>query len=295
MNSNPIVIAKSRDFGELLGDSIQFFIKNFKELATALLLTVGPIYLITGILQGIYSSNMMGMMGRANEIGEQAGASGNLDPLWDFYGELFSGTYIMSMLLTFIGMALGIAVVNNFMILYHEKGNVAPSLDEIRGKAFSDVPGNLGALFVSGIIIGLGSMFCFLPGVFVWVPLMLMCIVMQKEGLGVFESISRSFKLNKGHWWQSFGLYFVLYFIVSFVGSIIASPILIGMFSSVAVEDSIFASKAFMAGAGIIASLGQGILISVVMIAVVLQYYNLSGEKGDFSFDSQIDEIGGDE
>ena len=70
---------------------------------------------------------------------------------------------------------------------------------------------------VSTILIGIGSLFCFIPGIYLFAAFYVAVPALLVEGSGPFRSLGRSRELVQGRWWGTFGVAVVGYVLVSIV------------------------------------------------------------------------------
>jgi hypothetical protein len=92
------------------------------------------------------------------------------------------------------------------------------TLKSLRRRSFSLL--RLLVLFVGGFV--LGSVLCFLPGVWLFVAWICAFPALFFEGsLGV-EALRRSFRLVRGHWWKTFATIFVTYLLAQALAQLLA-------------------------------------------------------------------------
>lgn len=70
----------------------------------------------------------------------------------------------------------------------------------------------------------IGSLFCFLPGIYFWVVLTLSIPIMIFQNKGVLDSISDAFAFIKEHWWETFGILLVVQILIIVVSYFIDFP-----------------------------------------------------------------------
>ena len=290
MSQQKVDLLVPRDFGSLLQDSIQFFIENFKPLGKAILMYAGPLMLIQGIALGLYQSKILQIQQEA--ISNPSDASDPFAVFGDLMQSFFTTEFWVSTLFGLLVYAMLISLVNHYLILYLDKGPGNFNEEDLRSGAFSDFGTNLLAIVVTGILLGIAAMFFVFPAIYVFVPLSLIFMTMKYEQIGMGAALSRTFTLVKGHWWQTFGLIFILSILVAMVAFIFQIPLTLSSFTSLLGIEA-FSSKTFMIVAGLVATVGRGVLQAVVIIGIGLQFFNILGLSGDGnSLEDRIDEIG---
>lgn len=291
MSTSPIKLVKTRDFGSLLQDSIQFFVRNFQPLAKAVLVYVGPLMLLQGIATGLYQYDVLNFQ-EAILNGETSG-----DPFAQMMTMYGAPTFLIATFLGAVVYAMLLAVVNHYLVHHARHGGAAPDMETLRAQAFNDFLPNLGALLVSGLVMMVGFLLLFFPGIYVAVPLALIYISMKHENIGVFAAFSRCFELIRGSWWQTFGLILVLSIIIGIASMLFQLPMMISSFANL-FGLTFFGSKVYLISASIFATLGAGLLNTVLVIGMAMQYFNLlvrkEGGTEDF-LDDRIDQIGRDD
>ncbi|MFL5959238.1 MAG: hypothetical protein ACJ75G_03085 [Gaiellaceae bacterium] len=70
---------------------------------------------------------------------------------------------------------------------------------------------------LSGILVGLGTIFCVIPGIYLYVAFSVAVPVLLVEGAGPSRALGRSRELVRGRWWGTFGVALVGYLLVSIV------------------------------------------------------------------------------
>jgi len=292
MNQQPIQLLRSRDFGSLLQDSIQFFIKNFKGLVVPVLLYAGPLMILQGIALGLYQANVLDFQEKMLS-GTVSTGQGPFDQLFATY---FSPAFVLSSLMGMLVYVMMVSLVNQYLMLYVQRGSAADiEMEEVRQGAFGDFLPNLGAALLTGLLIFAGTMLFIFPGIYVAVPCSFVFIIMKYEGIGIGAALSRAFALIRGNWWQTFFFLLLLYIIVSVVGSLFQVPMYLSAFAKI-MHIELFASKTFLIIGGLMSSVGSNLLYVLIIVGVALQYFNLLDVEGGSNFyDQRIDQIGRDE
>ncbi|WP_316802661.1 hypothetical protein [Pedobacter nototheniae] len=196
---------KIREFGELIGDTFLFIRQNFKPLGKAFLYICGIF-----ILGGMISSIMTQLQ------------------LVDLQSNPYSGSYRSSPFSIFAKIGIQYILVIIFMVLsytsmyitilsyialYVQKGNVAPSVEEV----WSYFKFYFFRMLGSGIVISLFATVCFIcciiPGIYVFPAVTIFYPIMIIENGSLGYSFGRSFKLLNEEWWITAAVLIIIWVI----------------------------------------------------------------------------------
>jgi hypothetical protein len=310
-NIPQIDIYRKRDFGDLLQDSISFVFKNFVPLMTAYLIFVGPLILLSAVVSVWFIGDFFPSDFNPMEMMQDPdNAMAVLMQMADYMPN--PGLIILSYAISLAVYVVRTGTFNSFIMRYGESQGTLKVAD-LREDIFSHFLPYTGltilhflivmGLYIGGVIVVVLAaatevgVLIFLAGlallclmVYVMVILSLSYFVRMYEGPNNFAAIRRSFQIIKGHWWQTFGVYFVLGVLITVVSMVLG---LLGL--------SFFFSSPSSGGAAILGLLGivvgsvlGGIFYAMFRVAAALQYFNLTeGHQG--ASDSIIDEIGQDD
>ncbi len=145
--------------------------------------------------------------------------------------------------------------------------------------------------FVMGILVVAGIVFFLLPGIYLGVTLSLMTMILMRENLDLGDTFRRCFYLIKDKWWSTFGLLFVMGIVSSIIGYAFQIPTLILTIMS-SLQVKLANTEVLMTISGVIATVGGGLVRSLVLIAIVFQYYNLVERREGSGILGAIDNIG---
>jgi hypothetical protein len=136
------------------------------------------------------------------------------------------------------------------------------------GRAFTFTLGRvltlLAAMFIAGILAGIGLVLLIVPGIIITIIFYLIAPCILIEGSGVMQSFSRSIKLLSGRWLKTFAFIFiigVITLIIAWIGGLISG---------------------YLGGAGWIAgSIIDSFAVMIYPIALAVYYYSmLARERG---------------
>lgn len=167
--------------------------------------------------------------------------------------------------------------------------------NETKNKFWSYV----GLFILVYIIILIGSLFCFLPGIYFWVVLTLSIPILIFQNRGIGDSISDAFMLIKDNWWETFGILIVvqiLTVVVSYIIDFPASKYLdTAIEAFIANEDASELTKIFTDPIYLLlisfSYLIKFVLYIISTIVIAFIYFDIKGQKNPTT-DGIIDEIG---
>jgi len=161
------------------------------------------------------------------------------------------------------------------------------------------------SLFVVGILCFIGFLLCFLPGVYLVVPLSLIFSVIVFQEKSFSDAFSECFQLIKQNWWITFATVLVISILISLIGGIFQLPVVIlrvilsAVETFTSLEEGAGTSGALGLGNNwlyltlyIFASIAQYILGLVTLISLALIYFNLNEIHNKTGTLEDIDRIG---
>lgn len=278
----PIVLLQQRDFGQKINATFEFVIQNFKPLMLALLYIAGPPALIGGFFMGSYQSNILG-------IQKQILGGDSSDFPFSAVYEMGGSVLILTVFLGIASVAASL-VVNAYMLEYEEGNrNITPEIVWNRLKNY--IGRGIGYSIVMVLFALAATLFFILPGIYVSVTLSLMYMVMMRENLDLGDTFRRCFYLIQDKWWSTFGLLIIVGIISGIIGYIFQIPTLIVTVTSFfKIGDGM--NDIWMTIGGVISTVGSVLVRSLVLVAVVFQYYNLVERREGSGIISAIDNIG---
>ena len=302
-------LLQKRDFGDLLQDSLLFVLKNAKIYLLSLIVFVGSIYLMIAVI----SAWLLGGMPDINSI--FAGAT-DFESIMASMVEMTEQANFYPAITTIgiLGFAASITLygaVYGIIRAYHESPDGVVELRDVQvyvRDMFMPYLGlhlltgliYLGVLIVFGILfsavfamksIGLGILLGVLmvcAMCYLYPIISLSFPARMQEDISSPTSISRAFKLIKGHWWETFGLLVIIGIVSGIVQGIVGA---FGGVSAMVAGSEVMGMVTTISGS-ILNMLISGFVSTVMLTAFGLQYFNLQEEV--HHEDSLIDEIGND-
>jgi len=275
---------RTRDFGEIISDSIYFVKQNFKALFTPLLY-INLIFILGSMASGILIQvKTIGLMGaeRAGSLGAFGG------------GALLAGfgvNYALYFLFYFISFTIVQLVTLCFIDLYRKNGNVAPSKEEVWTACKAHFWRFALASFLLTILVSIATMLCFVPGIYLFPIASLVYAIIVMDEAPFDQAFTRAFTLIKDNWWKTFGTLFIVWLIAYFSVGLVALPgtlmtmsgFFLGESSSLALTGSILTV--------VVQSFGM-LVYSLPTIALALCYFSLSEEKEGTGLMERIENLG---
>ena len=209
------------------------------------------------------------------------------------------------MVLSSVIMLVAIVAFYAFQIgtvLYYIKSyiqnNGIVNEEDVRKGVNSQFMSIIGLTFLSGIIAGVGTMFCILPGIYLYVPMSITFAIMVFANRDISDSISSSFKLIKDEWWNSFLSLLVILLVVFAISAVFQVPLIIysalkgmSMSSEISFVNTEGTDWLFII-LNILATIVKQLLYSVTLIGVAFIYFNLNERKNFTGTLEQIDSLG---
>src|SRR5580704_3409879 len=213
MVEQKIEFRKVREFGENLSDTFLFIRQNIKPLLKSFFAICGVFMIGYAIFNGIYQS-------RAFSVFDQLRKGLTVNRGTDFTG-LFTPEYFLTILLgTLFYVSMRVAL-GAYIKFYVENNNTAPSIEQV-WKIF--IRYFLKVLVFNipiFLLILVGTLCCFAPGIWLLVVLMPFDLILIVEDASFENAFSRSFTIIRDNFWITLCIYLVAGLIYSFGVSII--------------------------------------------------------------------------
>ncbi len=208
-NKEEIKFKQVRDFGQLLLAPFAFFKQEFKKLSKALLFYASP-FLIIGLTIIVFF---------VKSITDRASFDDKEFIISTF---LYIGSFFLSLIISF---SMANAVITSYVSLYADKGREGFSLEDVWNKAKKNFFKLFGQGFVVVLMIMIGLLFFYIPGIYLQIALSFVYIASVHEKIPFGKAVGRSFQIISGEWWSVFALNLVFGFLLSIVSYILIIPI----------------------------------------------------------------------
>ena len=289
MKADYIEFKKQRELGEILSDTFGFLRSEFKPFFTTYFKIVGPFLLVMILAMACYMY--------------YAGNSFSLIYL-DSSSQVNNLAIIFSIALVYFCSIIAVYTVSQSTVLHYIKsyanGGGITNFETIRKEVYASFWSFIGLGILVGLSIMVGFIFCIIPGVYLYVPLMLAFSVMVYNKMGASDAYSYSFKLVKDEWWMTFATFFVIGIIVVVASYAFAIPTAIyqwmkmGIFSGEMDAENmmdVFRDPIYIL-LNVIGTMAQFLLNLISVIAGVFIYFNLNEKKNFTGTYERIENLG---
>ncbi len=277
-----IIFQKERKTGEIFSDSFFFLKKNYKDIFKKNGKILSPFYIIvivSFIIATYYSDNYRGTL---------TGFS----------------AYLITYLLQQFIVLLFITITQASTLVYIRDFINNTQYDEYSKKSYSkEVYRQFFPLLVLNIIViflvAIGTVFFIIPGIYLYIALLLSPAILVFQEKKPTESFSYSFELIKNNWWNIFVISILLglILIVFSLGNVLITYFYTS-FKTLFIE-----SGNYMGGSGIfndlflltkyiLSLLVYFILYMYAVIVYAMTYFNIIEQKSHSNLFNEIEQIG---
>lgn len=288
MQEQYIEFKKQRELGEILSDAFGFIRQQFKPFFGTFLKIVGPYLLVMIISSSFYFYAIGGV----------------------FRLEVQTSNEVFNPLLLFVALSIFMAsvivcyVMAQATVLYYirsyanNKGSI--DFEEIKKDVYANFWRFLGLGILVVISLIAGFMLCFIPGIYLYPPLMLSFSILVFDHKSVTDAFSYSFTLIRDNWWATFATLFVVGLIVGIVGYVFNIPAVIylwikmGVFSGAMDAESMggdFVDPVYIL-LNLLSLLMQLMLNLISVTAAAMVYFHLNEKKNFTGTYERIENLG---
>jgi uncharacterized membrane protein len=179
--------------------------------------------------------------------------------------------------------------VNNYIALYVEKGRGNFSVADVSARIGSNFWQILFTVILTFIMIAIGYIFCFIPGIYLSVSMCFVYIAITYDKKGFGDALSRSFEISHFQWWSTFLLLIVIYLILVLIALIPYFIILISIIGSMTVTElndnfspdkliEVIRKLSYMLA---LLTILFSFLSVIPMVAIAVQYISLAETKAN--------------
>jgi hypothetical protein len=213
--------------GEILDVGIKIYMRNALTLFKIVVFVVLPAQILVNIAE---------ISALPSNVTLQSGSGGGVSP---FGGTMVQDGTITGHQLTVLLVGFIAAFLIQFVAArFAQAGCFRAIADAYLGEevswrsslgfALRRLPAIVGLSILSGIIVGLATLLCVIPGIYFYVAFSVAVPVLLVEGAGPSRSLGRSRELVQGRWWGTLGVTAVGYFLVTIV-SLTISGLVVGV------------------------------------------------------------------
>lgn len=288
MQQQYIEFKKQRELGEILSDAFGFIRNQFKPFFGTFLKIVGPYLVVMLISFGFYFYAIGGAFSLDVQTSNEV-----FNPLLLFVA---LSVFMVSVIVSYV---MAQATVLYYIRSYaNNKGTI--DYEEIKTDVYANFWRFVGLGFLVGITLIAGFMLCFIPGIYLYPPLMLSFSILVFDHKSVTDAFSYSFTLIKSNWWATFGTLFIIGLIIGIIGYVFNIPAAIylwvkmGVFSGAMDAESVnggFADPIYILLNLLSLSL-QFMLNLVSVTAAALIYFHLNEKKNFTGTYERIENLG---
>ncbi|MGI4740470.1 MAG: hypothetical protein ACRYG7_35300 [Janthinobacterium lividum] len=272
---------QERDFGQKISATFEFMGAHWRPLGRAMLYLVAPVALAQGVLTALVQSRVLQSMGSIRQVHYGAGGSNGVLAAQRaaFSASVQNPFYYLSIVLSGLLASMLILCIYGYVVCCLRPATAAPAEitpADVWAVAKQRIVGTFFSLYGVFIIIGVGFLVLFIPGMYLSIALSLFFVVSMVEGTGFFATMSRCLTLTRGKWWSTFGVIFIM--IVLLYLLIIGFTIVLGLLGAsmrgafVAIGESPGIFAVVIAAVGTLFSL---LLYPPLLLVLAFQYFNL--------------------
>lgn len=149
----------------------------------------------------------------------------------------------------------------------------------------------VGLLLLVGLMVGVGTLFCIVPGIYLGVLCLFVSPIIVIEGLPGLGSLRRSLDLVQGEWWRCFSVYLLLNMLIGLLVGAIAWPVSILTIAFCGEANTVLAQ-----------AINQAVKAAAIVVVqplnvtgLVLLYYDLRVRKEGFDLQLLAQTMGSDQ
>jgi uncharacterized membrane protein YhaH (DUF805 family) len=274
MQKNDVILQKNRDFSDVFGDMFLFLKQNWRRLFYMLLVFAGPFVLIDGIVSAYTNSFIYNEAMNLGSYGQHLSFTDVEDTI-----ARFLLWYLVMIIVKITAYAFLTTITYGYISLYAVRGKNF-ELQDLRPFAMSYFFPVIGASIVMGIIVGIGIVFCIIPGIYLGICLSFLIPVMMFEKRGFGYAFNRTFQLAHKDFWITLLILLIVAVGVAIVGMIFSIPMagsnMMMVFTKALHQET---SQTFSVVNLILTTIST-VLISfltvIPMIAISMQYFSIS-------------------
>jgi len=287
-----IQFRKQRDFGDIISDTFSFVRYEFQPFFGTVLKIAGPyVFLFLASFAG-YTF----FFGSLNQFG--ATTFGIDQGLEDAEIFLFLGLLLVLFVCSIAANIMLTGSVMSYIRNYTENDGKV-NFQEVKSYTYQKFWSLLGLGILYGMTVGLGLVFCILPGIYVLVVLALSGPILMMENKGAGDAYQDSFSLIKGEFWITLGIFFVMWIIVM-IGSgalgllqVMCSWLEMGIFSGEfdAETFDLYQDPVYII-LELVNNLVQMLMNLILLVTACLVYFHLHEQKNSTGALERIGNLG---
>jgi len=268
---------KIREFGEIIGDTFLFIKQNFKPLMKAFFIICG-LFIIAGIISLVMQKTQTRQF------------SGNG---WysTYTTTLLSWEYLLLCVVSVINYVSMYITILSFIGIYIQKGNVAPTMEEVWSYFKFFFFRVLGSSLLLSMFLVLCFAACIIPGIYVFPACTLFYPVMILENGSFGNSFERAFKLIKNEWWITAATLFIIYIIFYVTSLVVQMPAFFLQMLGTFTNGERAINQTYQIISACLTYVAQVFTI-IPIVASALIYYNLVERKENTGLFDRMNNLG---
>jgi hypothetical protein len=200
-----IELKQARSVSEIVEDSIVFLKLNWKPLLKAYCVICG-FFVLAGMVVAVMSQVTYFQNLRSGGTG-------------------FTSAFLMVQMFEFVSLTMVTLTTLSYVALYRDKGNEPPVVEEVWGYVRYYFFRVFGSTILLLILLALGTLFCFFPGIYLFPVFALVLPVMIFENTTFGYSFNRAFRLIRNNWGPMFGVILLTFILILAVFIVITIPV----------------------------------------------------------------------
>lgn len=270
---------EERTFGDVIGAPFQFIMQEFKSFAGSLLKFAGPFVALAFLAVSLL----------ANDIYSSVVMNSSVSGLTAVYG-------IILVLALMLGMLAVTVVTHSYITLYVEKGKGNFTKEDVGELLKKNIWKVFGAGILVNIMVVIGMILIYIPGIYLAIVFSFVFIIIIYEKADAGKSISRSFEVIKGRWWQTFGLIFVFGMIIGAASYVFIIPIYAVIIAAAIGGTQIGTGSVILLTLFVFLYFTAYLFfMSMQQIMIAFQYFSISAGKDGIRLKERIAAINEDE
>ncbi len=285
---NFIEFKKERDLGAIITDTFAFIRQNWKSYFLTILKLVGPVLLMTLAVLVFYLLAMSDVFNKSSLDSNPEGV----------FSKLLS--WVFALMFVYVMLYSLLSMTSLFFIKSYIDTKGKPDFYKIKEQVYQNVWKFLGLGFLVTVVTVFGTVFCYIPGIYLGTILSLATSILVFEERTVGDSFSHSFTLIKGEWWNTFGTLLVVWLLIGILGQVFSIPTIIYQFVKMGTvmggDDPTKFFEVFKDPIYLALNIGsyvfQFMLYAIPLISTVFIYFDLNEQKNLTGTFEKIDNLG---
>ncbi|MDR0825507.1 MAG: hypothetical protein LBN74_10465 [Prevotella sp.] len=272
-----IKLYQSRDFGGNFDTSIAFIKQNYGAILKSLLIFIPVLLVAVYLFMDILTFST-------------AGVYAQTDPEGVFFS-IFSWKFFVGMLLIMVASYITYLYPFCYMVAYEESTDGVVNSADVWAKVRKSALPLIGYGIIYFILVLIGTMLCFIPGIIIGVYLSLYIYVYLVEDRGVVQTFQRSYDLVSHNWWVTFGLMILFWLIIIVISFVFTLPVY-GTMLGTLLKIDFLTGDIYIYITNLIRYIVSFFLNPVLCLVLGVMYYSYRNKLEGISTYDEIDQIG---